>query len=1063
MINIKEKYLQSWQNAYAQLNEKQKLAVDTLEGPVMTIAGPGTGKTQLLAVRIGNILLKTDVFPHNILCLTYTDQGAIEMTKRLETFIGPDAYNVNIHTFHAFCNGVIRENMQYFGDFRDLQQISDLEEASILRELIDSFPDDHPLKRLKTDEYFESSRLSNLFTLMKQEKWSPQYIQYSYDQYKEYLLDPLCSPYIYTKKYTNPKTGQVFQAGDLKQHLIDADLEKYSKMAVAAAELPSYDRIMRKNERYDYMDMILWVIEKFKTHDDLLARYQEKYQYILVDEYQDTNGAQNDLLFTLADYWEKPNLFIVGDDDQSIFRFQGANMNSIIDFKEKYQPAEIVLTNNYRSSQKILNRAKLLIENNEERLVKKYNYLSKELTESREDKNPNAPEPTICCYLNPTQEEVGIINKINQLKQSGVQYKDIAIIYTKHKTAENLIRYFLQKSVPINVKNRINALYENEVFRITKILEYLQDEFTRAHSREDLLFELLHYDFLGLSPLDIAAISIYCRKKSDDDETIYFNWRDVLRDGDHLKSAGVLNIEAIKNISAMLEQWISNIPNMTVQTLIEKVITESNMLHSILMDADKVWKLQLVNTFFDFVKNEAAKVRQLTLKQLIVMIDLMRESNIALPVNRIISNENGLNFLTAYGAKGLEFEHVFIIQCTENLWENKKTNKSNQYAIIPTLTATTKENSIEDERRLFYVAMTRAKEHLYISYSQQSDDEKSVKLSKFIAEIKLEDHEVISPKIDEDDIVKYKIELMKYQQGAAILIDDQLIDRVLQSFKMSVTSLNKYLSCKLAFYFENILRVPMGRSVSMGFGNAIHYALEQYFRDIESSNPRSIASVSKLIAFFEKGMDKYRSHFTPQEYDNHVKHGHQVLTDYYNKYSSEWLQTSKYELEYNIASTEYQGVPISGKLDRIDIYHDHVAVVDYKTGKFTNNKDKLLPPKDENDPGGDYWRQISFYRILLEGDKRHSWQMTKGIMDFVEKDKNTNVLSKKEFYVNGDDVMTVGKQIVETYEGIKNHKFTPGCGENDCPWCNFVLRNMPLKTLNNEDEEAAKSSEDSIF
>ena len=312
---------------------------------------------------------------------------------------------------------------------------------------------------------------------------------------------------------------------------------------------------------------------------------------------------------------------------------------------------------------------------------------------------------------------------------------------------------------------------------------------------------------------------------------------------------------------------------------------------------------------------------------------------------------------------------------------------------------------------------------------------------------------MVFPAIDTYDVLNYKAELMRYQQGVPKLINHEHIDMVLQNFKMSVTSLNKYLKCKLAFYFENILRVPLGRSVSMGFGNAIHYALEQFFRDIETSKPRSIASVTKMITFFEKGMDKYRSHFTAQEFDNHIKHGTQVLRDYYHQYATTWLRPAKYELEYSIPSTEYLGVPISGKLDRIDVYADHISVTDYKTGKYESNKSKLNPPKDEEDPGGDYWRQISFYQILLEGDKRHSWKMTKGIMDFVEKDKKSGELSSKEFYVNSRDVEIVGKQIVETYDGIKKHIFKPGCGEENCQWCNFVLRNMPVKSIENEDED----------
>jgi len=1052
MSKIRLEYFTAWKSAYDSLNDRQKQAVDTIEGPVMTIAGPGTGKTQLLAVRIGKILLQTDVYPHNILCLTYTDAGAIAMRQRLNSFIGPDAYNVNIHTFHAFCNTVIKENMQYFGQFRDLQMISDIEEIDVYRAVIDKFDEDHHLKRLKGDIYFETRRLKSLFSMMKQEKWNAFIIRDAYERHKAHIMDPSVegSDYVYKTRRFDKNTNTQYEKGDINPKKVEGELKKYENVLAASQELEAYNEELAKRERFDYQDMILWVIEKFKSHPDLLAKYQERYQYILVDEYQDTNGSQNELIFLLADYWDQPNLFIVGDDDQSIFRFQGANMNSIIDFKDKFSPVEIVLSDNYRSSQNILDKAKKLIEYNEDRLVKRYPYLTKELTERRLDGIHPAPKPEIIAYKNETQEEVGTIRKILKLHEEGTPFNKMAVIYSKHRLGDNLVKYLSQKKIPVNVKKRINVLYENDVFRLIQILRYLNSEFLKPHSSEDLLFEVLHFEYFGLSALDIASVSLFCRRKNEDKSETFLKWREVISNKSMLKEAGLKDADAFIKVSGMLESWISNIPNVTIQTLIEKILTEGHILDVLLRGSDKAWKLQLVNTFFDFVKNEAAKTKILSLKEVIRLLDLMDGNNLDLPVNRVISNENGIHFMTAHGAKGLEFDHVFIIRANSDQWENKKGNNNN-YSFPPTLTKFVSGEENEDERRLMYVAMTRAKDYLYISYPIISDDEKQLEPSRFISEIIHDELEIKKVEVPEDYTIEYKAELMRYHQGEARLIDDEMIDKVLENFKISATSLNKYLKCKLAFYFENILRVPMGRSASMGFGNAIHHSLEYYFADINHSVPRSYGSVSKLTDFFAKGMDKYRSHFTAQEFDNYSKHGINILTEYYEEYHKEWLTPSDYVLEYSIPGTEYRGVPISGKLDRINIYNDHISVTDYKTGKYDSPKLKG-PSGKEGDLGGDYWRQIIFYRLLLDGDKRHHWVMNKGIMDFVEKDNNDK-FRKVEFNIEPFETDIVGLQLIETYNNIKNHVFTPGCGDEKCPWCNFVSRNMPAEiTAENEDD-----------
>ena len=224
MASPSEKLRLRFLEEYNRLNDQQKIAVDTIEGPVMVIAGPGTGKTQILASRIGKILLDTDAQPDNILCLTYTDSGVIAMRKRLLQFIGPDAYKVNIHTFHAFCNEVIQENLSAF-EKTALDPISELESVELFKKLIDGFPANHPLKRYRGDVYYEINNLQNLFSSMKKEGWTPAFIE---DKIDAYLTDiPTRDEFIYKRKYKQ------FNAGDLKVEKIQEEKEKMEKLRAA--------------------------------------------------------------------------------------------------------------------------------------------------------------------------------------------------------------------------------------------------------------------------------------------------------------------------------------------------------------------------------------------------------------------------------------------------------------------------------------------------------------------------------------------------------------------------------------------------------------------------------------------------------------------------------------------------------------------------------------------------------------------------------------------------------------------------------------------------------------
>lgn len=1042
---IREENYKQFQKAFGELNDAQKKAVTQTEGPVMVVAGPGTGKTQLLAARVGHILDSVaDITPRNILCLTFTDAGAIAMRKRLLSFIGPEAYNVNIFTFHSFCNKIIKENISEFGGFRNLQALSDLEHVEVLHEIIDEFPDDHPLKRFKGNIYYDRYGMKGLFETMKKENWSPDIIQQAYEEYAAKIVDD--EAFQYQKKYTNRKTGQAFQAGDANPTKVNKELKRYEPTLSAMNELEKYDSKLAEKERFDYADMILWVLKEWTQNEDLLLDYQEQYQYILVDEYQDTNGTQNEIVDMLISYWgEQANVFVVGDDDQSIFRFQGANMGNIIKFKEKYNPDVVILENNYRSSQTILDRSKTLIDNNAERLVISYPEYTKKLEESRRGNHPS-PSPVIKSYFNDAHELKDIADQIIDLSNQGVDLAEIAVIYKKHKNAENLVKYLEYKNIPLNLKKKTNVLKEIEIIKLISILRYINSEVTEIHSREDLLFNILHYRSFGLNSYDLGKIAIYCSRRTEEKEDD-FKWRTVLQNEKDLKQAGVKDIKNIIRVGAIVENWIDDIHNMTMQTLFEKILTEANVFAEVMNSGEAAWRFQLINTFFDLIKKETAKDASLSLDSFIKIIDQMEEAEVSLPLMKIIHTKNGVNFITAHSSKGLEFEYVFIINVDEKNWVEAN-YRNNRFKFPPTLVPASEGSDIEDDRRLFYVAMTRCKNHLHISYSKKIED-KDLEPCRFLHELMGEsDIEIQDISLPENDVIEFNQTIMGYKKGTPKLLDHDVINKVLTSnYSMSVTHLNKYLRCPLSFYFENILRVPMARSKSMGFGNAVHHALEQFFYTMEKDPERKIGSKESLVDFFEKGLYKYRSHFTEKEYKNFKTYGGQIMSSYYDHYHDSWTVVREFKQEHSVKLSEYKGIPINGKIDSIAIYDDKMEVIDYKTGKYTYAVSKLKPPQkgddEQMDNGGDYWRQIVFYKLLLQNDPKINKSMKSGTMDFIETHNDKHI--RKTIEVEDSHIDVVEKQLQDSYKKIQNHEFDQFCEDENCQWCNFVRNNYVFK------------------
>jgi DNA helicase II / ATP-dependent DNA helicase PcrA len=1046
-----EKLEQKFTEEYNRLNEKQKLAVDTIEGPVMVIAGPGTGKTQILASRIGKILLETDALPENILCLTYTDAGVVAMRKRLLSFIGPAAYKVNIYTYHAFCNDVIQENLSQF-EKTVLDPVSDLEKIELFKELIDSFPKNHPLKRYRGDVYFEINNLDRLFSTMKKEGWTPSFILEKIDAYLQEL--PTRDEFIYKKKYKQ------FNAGDVKKEKLEEETERMEKLRAAVNEFSRFQTLMKKKNRYDFDDMITWVIQAFEENKNLLTSYQEQYQYVLVDEFQDSSGTQNKIVELLISYWNKPNVFVVGDDDQSIFRFQGANIENMLQFASGYKHDlfTVVLTNNYRSTQSILDVSKSVISNNKERLIEKIPGLSKDLLSSNSQKQHLQLAPSIKQYETQRQEMIDITLQVQQLLATGVLPGRIAVIYKENKYGEELTQYFNHLGIPFFSKRSLNIFEIPLAQKIILMLKYLAAEHDVPYGGDEMLFEILHFNWFHIPPVEIAKLSVEVASTQFSDHKT--SMRRLLYEKANAPAKDLFsqNIHSgLQKASAVFEQLIAEVPNVTLQHLFEKIIRETGILQHIMQSVEKHWLLKILTGVFDFVKEETARKPLLSLKELVGIIELMEKENISLPLVQISGSDKGVNLLTVHGSKGLEFEYVFFPGCNSGFWE-KKRKPAGGYKLPDNIFATStdaKDTNAEELRRLFYVALTRAETHLMLSYSRFKNDGKELEPSMFLAEIQ-DAHELKTQMVvlSTEALSEFAALLFGEAQAPEIdAIEEAFLQPILEKFVMNVTALNNYLKCPLEFYFKNLIRIPSPKNEATEFGSSVHYALEQLFRKMQDGKADTFHSKEQFVEDFKWYMHRHRESFTKEQFNRRLEYGQEVLSNYYNKYIGSF--NTIVAIERNIRNVMVKGVPIKGKLDKLEFDGKAVNVVDYKTGDIDKAKDKMKGPDDKQPNGGDYWRQAVFYKILVDNYEQKDWKVVSTEFDFIEPDKKKEY-HKEKMVITPADIETVNQQISSVWEKIQNREFYIGCGKEDCHWCNFVKDNemaVALHELNDEEEQ----------
>jgi len=1049
MSRLREQFLEEYQKIYRQLNPEQQAAVNAIEGPVMVIAGPGTGKTQILGARIGKILLDTDAEPRNILCLTYTDAGVVAMRRRLLSFIGSDAYKVNIFTFHAFCNEVIQEHLSLF-EKQSMDPISDLERIELLRNLIDELPKGNPLKRYRGDVYFEMNNLQGLFSTMKREGWTPAFLEERIDVYIKDLDDR--DEFV----YKTSRAGK-WTKGDQKPAYF-TEKERMEKLRAAVREFDHYQSVMRRENRYDFDDMINWVLRAFEEHPSLLSDYQERYLYILVDEYQDTSSNQNYLIELLISYWENPNIFVVGDDDQSVFRFQGANLENMETFAKsrmKDDLKQIVLTRNYRSTQPILDMAEALINRNQERLVRKMDGLNKELLSSHPARAGLTYLPRLQQFLSMRHEMAGIAMEIGRLIESGAAPRRIAIIYKENRYGEELAKVLQLKQIPFYSKRKLNLLQIPFARNIVTLLRYLDAEVQMPFSGDALLFEVLHYPFYRITPMEIARMSVAVNEKK---YNAHYSLRQHLYEKARQVPADLFDPPVnpdIQKVSGFIEKWIGDMHVLTLQQLFERIIREGGILSYIIQSPEKIWLMQVLTALFDFIKEENQRNQDLTLRGLVQVFDLMENNNLPISITQLEGNDQGVSLLTAHGSKGLEFEYVFLAGCNKEFWEGKR-KPSRGYALPDTVFETAEKGSEEEElRRLFYVAITRAEVYLSLSWSRFRSDGKELERSAFIAEIQEED-----PLVQEDvnipEVQLMDLEALRFSEGLAPEIagvEEAFLKPLLEKFVMNVTALNNYLYCPLQFYYQSLIRIPSGKSEAAEFGVAVHFALRRLFEKMQvSDDKKTFPARDVFLRDFDWWLVRHRESFTKEGFARRAEYGHEVLGRFYDKYVDSWPTVTLVELTVKAVMND---IPLKGQLDKLEFTGSQVNVVDYKTGDPDKAAQKLRAPTEKHPEGGDYWRQAVFYKILVDHYPSKNWEVVSTEFEFVEPDTKKQYVRRK-IPITPSDMAIVKQQIRYVWERIQARDFYTGCGKPDCHWCNFVKENRLAVALHDiKDEEGA--------
>jgi DNA helicase-2/ATP-dependent DNA helicase PcrA len=1071
----------SFDKAYKELNSKQREAVDTIYGPVLVIAGPGTGKTQLISTRVGHILNSTDTLPQNILCLTFTEAGATTMRERLIELLGQTAYDVRISTYHAFGSELLRNYPEYL-EQSDLEPIDEVGRIEILRQIIAKLSYDNPLKfadnylndiisfisdckrALLTPSVVIKIAQSNLDFLDKINKESRKVLDKLVSINRQSV--PIFEEILKLVKTKNLKsaTDSIHPLAACMEDSLGQVLNEYAasskttpitkwknswlakngqgqfvfdgksanlRLKAAGQTYEKYQQQLKDRKLFDYDDMILRAINALETHPDFKFSVAEQYQFIMLDEFQDTNAAQLHLIEFLTDLpvnEGRPNVLAVGDDDQAIYAFQGADHANMAQFTKLYKDVKVVsLQDNYRSHDGILNLAQQVATQISQRLHQNFIDVDKVLVASNK-KLPGKAFITTHKFKTDASEFAWVTHEIKRLiDKEKMPASEIAILAPKHKYLQRILPYLASAGIAVRYEKRENILDQPIVYQLEQMARLIISLMAEDTRQADALWpEILSYGFWNLAPEQIWELT----------------WK--ARAHDTPLTSALLDSHATKQIVRFFLKLKDLAPQTSLEQQLDALIGHEETSNDLGLAAysplfeyyfgKKASKksIDFMNllTSLNVLRGRLRRFRRdesrpLKLADFIEFVDAYRQAGVnILNTSPYSEADEAVNILTAYGAKGREFGAVFVIDCQDEVWGSSSRNQTSRISLPANVSHIRYRGASEDERlRLFFVAITRAKTHLYLtSYEKTLDGRASTEL-KYLNEVAVRDNGALK-ELAVKEMPAPTLEMVKnywtnqhkppFQPKLETLLRGRL-----QQYRLSATHLNQFTDVvhggPEAFFIDRILRFPKAPTASISYGNAIHETLR--FLGSSLKTEKKLPSKIRYLKYFENRLRAER--LADDEFEIELNRGHKHLTNWVEQKAASFGKNNLFEYTFSGESVMLDGVTLGGKIDQIILNPKRMTatIVDFKTGSPHSAWQK------SNIKLHQYRQQLMMYKLLIENSKHFSgYKADRAILEFIEPDEDGK-LANLELLYDEREVQEFKKLINAVWKHIQSLDF----------------------------------------
>lgn len=950
------------------LNSEQKSAIEYGDGPLLIIAGAGTGKTTVITERVKNLIMTGRAKPEEILALTFTEKGAREMEERIDVALPYGYTQMWVMTFHSFCDQILRDNAIHIGLSPSYKLMTEAQAIDLVRKNLFELDLDYFRPLGNPNKFIDG--LLNHFSRLQDECVAPS-------DYAAWVNLKL--------KNKNLKLSDEEKLEIQKDKELTNSYQKYSDLKI-------------KENVMDFGDLITNALKLFKERPNILKIYQEKFKYLLIDEFQDTNFAQNQLAIMLANYNPEQgrmgNITVVGDDDQSIYRFRGASVSNIIQFRKTFPKTKVVvLTKNYRSAQEILDRSYDLIQHNNPDRLEVVEKISKKLISEVKTKGS---EIEFIHAENAGYEAVEVVEKIVDLTKK-YDFKDIAILVRANNHADPFTRELERSGIPNQFLGPSN-LFEKE--EVVDLISYLKVLYNPEDSES--FYRLLASDIFNISPIDLIKISSQAKKTS---RSIF----EVATESEN---------ESIKKLLSVIDKHLKVIKKLTAGEILYDYIQEVGLLQKLVENAEDI-KAKNIAKFFEKIKayedgNPSTSLRTSRnwVTAVVDYIDLLIEVGESPNVTDGDWQENNaVNILTVHSSKGLEFPIVFLVNLVGERFPGRERHEQ-----IPIPSELIKEVlpmgdfHLQEERRLFYVGMTRAKEKLYFSAADfYGEAKRKKKVSQFVAE-------------SLGEVSSYQLPVVSKFSGINLQTPktEVKIDKKskLKIDYLSVSQIETFQTCPLHYKLKYIYKLPTKASASSSFGISIHNTL----RDVYTKAKEGESVTEKLTLQLYKNNWIEDGYLNKKHKAEFYKKGELYLLGFLKEGFNE-IQSKDHKnllpmlLEEKFTLPINPTLKIGGTIDRVDdLGGGRIEIIDYKTGAN-------MPTQKEVDRD----LQLSFYALAISSIKKIKPENIKLSLYYLDNQKKiTTTRTTKDLEKIKEEILKIRDEIENSDFNCNNNFFCQG-------------------------------------